>query len=510
MKTLRLILGDQLNYRHSWYQQPDDEVLYVLMEMRQETDYVRHHLQKIIGFFAAMYNFARFLQKKGHRVVHLRINDPQNRQSLTKNLEWLISQHQIEHFEYQLPDEYRLDAQLKTYCQNLPISHQVYDTEHFYTSRYELAEMFRGKKTYLMETFYRTMRKKHNVMMNGSEPIGGQWNYDGSNRKPFKGQPSQIPIHQCAHDYREIEREIQKAGVSCFGRSLAERFPWPTTRKQCLEALAFFLRYLFPHFGDYQDAMHSQHWVLFHSKLSFGLNTKMISPQEVVHAAIAYWQKHPERVSVEQCEGFVRQILGWREYVRGIYWAQMPQYASLNFFGHTAPLPSWFWTGQTRMNCLAYAIGQSLEYAYAHHIQRLMVTGNFALLAGIHPDEVDQWYLGIYIDAIEWVEITNTRGMSQFADGGIVGSKPYVSSANYIDKMSNYCATCFYDKKQKIGPKACPFNSLYWHFYERNRPLLERNPRIGMMYQILNKMPTTDKQALLNQAEYYLKEIEEL
>ena len=510
LKTLRLILGDQLNYQHSWYSQTSPNTLYVLMELRQETDYVVHHIQKIIGFFAAMYNFAAYLQKRGHRVVHLRINDPNNTQSLTQNLDRLIEQNGIECFEYQLPDEYRLDQQLISYCQQLRIQSKAYDTEHFYTSREEVAQLFSSKKTYLMESFYRTMRKKHKVLIEGAEPVGGRWNFDSNNRKPFKGSLIQIPTHQFSHDYRDILEEIDRAGVRYLGTPLADRFPWPTTRKQSLEVLNFFLTFLFAHFGNYQDAMHTGHWSLFHSKLSFSLNTKMISPAEVVNAAVAYWEKHPERVSIEQCEGFVRQILGWREYMRGIYWAKMPNYQQLNFFGHERPLPDWFWTGETKMNCLRHSIGQSLQFAYAHHIQRLMVTGNFALLAGIHPDEVDQWYLGIYVDAIEWVEITNTRGMSQYADGGIVGSKPYVSSANYVDKMSNYCGTCFYDKKAKIGEKACPFNSLYWHFYERNRVLLEKNPRIGMMYQLLNKISNTKKQAILEQAESYLSNLKNL
>jgi deoxyribodipyrimidine photolyase-related protein len=230
----------------------------------------------------------------------------------------------------------------------------------------------------------------------------------------------------------------------------------------------------------------------------------------VINRCITEWEKRPNEISISQIEGFVRQILGWREYMRGIYWAKMPEYSQLNFFNHQAKLPEWFWTAQTKMNCLHHAIKQSLDYAYAHHIQRLMITGNFALLAGIHPDEVDKWYLGIYIDAIEWVEITNTRGMSQFADGGIVGTKPYVSSAAYIDKMSNYCQNCFYDKSKKVGEKACPFNSLYWNFYDSNRKLLEKNPRIGMMYKVWDKMQSDTKVEILHQAEKYLNEIESL
>ena len=279
---------------------------------------------------------------------------------------------------------------------------------------------------------------------------------------------------------------------------------------QSLELLAFFIEECLPFFGTFEDAMTVNAWSVYHSRLSFALNIKMLSPREVIDKAIDAWKMNPDKISYNQIEGFVRQILGWREFMRGVYWQHMPEYSQLNFFGHDKKLPNWFWTGETKMNCLKHAIGQSLEKAYAHHIQRLMVTGNFMLLAGIDPDEIDRWYLGIYIDALDWVEVTNTRGMSQFADGGIVGTKPYVSSAAYIDKMSDYCSGCFYSKSVKVGEKACPFNSLYWHFYERHESKLAKNPRIGMMYNVWKKMDNDNRTALLAQAEYYLKHIEEL
>jgi deoxyribodipyrimidine photolyase-related protein len=265
-----------------------------------------------------------------------------------------------------------------------------------------------------------------------------------------------------------------------------------------------------PLFGTYEDAMTPNEWSLYHSRISFSLNTKLISPIEVINKAIDEWKKRPNEIEFNQLEGFVRQIIGWREYMRGIYWQKMPEYATLNYFEHQNKLPDWYWTGKTKMSCLKHTIHQSLEYAYAHHIQRLMITGNFALLAGVHPDEVDKWYLGIYIDALDWVEITNTRGMSQFADGGIVGTKPYVSSATYIDKMSHYCGGCFYKKSVKTGDKACPFNSLYWNFYDQHKDKLAKNPRIGMMYNVWNRMEPKAKSDLLQQAQYYLEHINEL
>jgi deoxyribodipyrimidine photolyase-related protein len=277
-----------------------------------------------------------------------------------------------------------------------------------------------------------------------------------------------------------------------------------------LEVLDYFCQNFLKHFGDYEDAMHTDEKFLFHSRLSFAMNSKMLSPNEVIEKVIVFYHQNETEISLSQVEGFVRQILGWREYIRGVYWGKMPDYGTQNYFEHTTALPKWFWTGKTKMNCMKNAIHQSLDFAYAHHIQRLMITGNFALLAGVHPNEVDAWYLGIYIDAIEWVEITNTRGMSQFADGGIVGTKPYVSSATYINKMSSYCTGCFYDKSKKTGDKACPFNSLYWNFYDKHEAKLAKNPRIGMMYNVWRKMQPTAKAELLEQADFYLKNINNL
>ncbi|MBP4137097.1 cryptochrome/photolyase family protein [Flavobacterium geliluteum] len=508
--TLRLVLGDQLNYNHSWFETIDNTITYVMMEVRTETDYATHHIQKVVGFFAAMRQFADWLQLKNHKVLYIKINDSNNLQSFESNLNTIIKQENIAHFEYQLPDEYRLDCVLKNFSSSLSISSEVFDTEHFFSTRNELGAFFEGKKTFVMESFYRTMRKKHDILMEGNNPITGQWNYDSDNRKKLpKGHLATTPL-LFSSDVALIEEEISKTTIQTIGKIEAKNFIWPINRDQSLELLQFFIAECLPLFGSYQDAMSPGQWSLYHSRLSFSLNTKMISPLEVINEAIRAWQNHPERIEYNQLEGFVRQIIGWREYMRGIYWLKMPEYAKLNFFNHKEKLPDWFWTGKTKMNCLKDTITQSLEYAYAHHIQRLMVTGNFALLAGIDPDEVDQWYLGIYIDAIDWVEITNTRGMSQFADGGIVGTKPYVSSAAYVDKMSHYCGSCFYNKAKKTGEKACPFNSLYWNFYDKHKDKLSQNPRIGMMYNVWNKMKPDDKTVLLEQADYYLKNINSL
>ena len=509
-KTLRLILGDQLNSNHSWYKTIDDDTTYVLMEIRTETDYATHHIQKIVGFFAAMQSFAALLVARGHQVTYIYLNDENNKQSFEKNVNSLIVSQKITHFEYQLPDEYRVDQYLRNLCDNLSITSSFVDTEHFFTTRNELGSYFLGKKTFLMESFYRAMRKKHNVLMDGEKPLQGQWNYDDENRKKIpKNHKPTAPL-TFNNDVTAIVSELNKTTIKTIGNINEKEFIWPISREQSIELLDFFVTSCLPNFGSYQDAMMPNEWSLYHSRISFSMNIKMISPQEVIDKAIQEWQKRPEEIGYNQLEGFVRQIIGWREYMRGIYWLKMPKYAKMNYFSHKQKLPNWFWTGKTKMNCLKDAIEQSLDYAYAHHIQRLMITGNFALLAGVDPDEIDAWYLGIYIDAIEWVEITNTRGMSQFADGGIVGTKPYVSSASYIDKMSHYCGSCFYKKAIKTGDKACPFNSLYWNFYDKHEAKLAKNPRIGMMYNVWRKMSPEHKAELLKQADFYLQNIDNL
>ncbi|HAI74834.1 MAG TPA: cryptochrome/photolyase family protein [Microscillaceae bacterium] len=511
-KTLRLLLGDQLNAQHTWFRQVNPEVCYVLMETKTECTYVKHHIQKIIAFFLAMRAFAEALQQQGHQVIYLRLDDPNNLHNFEQNLDHIIATHSFERFEYLFPDEYRLDVSLRQYAQQLSLPYGAYDTEHFLTTRGQLAQMFRGKKTYLQERFYRQIRTEHQILMDtdGKTPLTGQWNYDVDNRNRYDGKVPIPPTPRLRESIAPIQEAIQQMEIPTLGSVDASQWIWYTTRQDALAALQYFVAHCLPYFGTYQDAMHADEPFLFHSRLSFALNVKLISPLEVVKAAIEAWQANPERIGFAQIEGFVRQIIGWREYMRGVYWAQMPDYEQLNFFGHQRELPQWYWNGQTQMRCLQQAIDQSLKWSYAHHIHRLMITGNFALLAGIHPDQVDAWYLGIYIDAIQWVEITNTRGMSQFADGGIVGSKPYASTANYIHKMSNYCKHCAYEKDKRVGEKACPFNSLYWAFYEQHRDKLARNSRNALVYKNLDKLSETEKAAVLAQAEHYLANLDRL
>ena len=510
-KTLRLILGDQLNYRHSWFSRPRKDTAYIMMEVRQETDYVKHHIQKVAGFFAAMRRFADELTRKGHRVIYLTLDDPENEQRIETNLKKLIQKEKFTRFEYLLPDEHRLDRQLKQIASRLPVPAAAFDTEHFLTARDEVQHLFEGKKRYLMESFYRHMRKKHDILLEEGKPAGGKWNYDQSNRNRYDGAVPLPAAKVCRNDVTGIAEMIDRSGVKTFGDIEPKQFIWPVTRRQALGQLKEFVRSRLPHFGTYQDSMTVDSWSLFHSRLSFALNTKMLHPMEVIRSAIEQsGNLSGGSVGIEQLEGFVRQILGWREYMRGIYWAHMPAYETLNYFGHKTPLPDYYRTADTGLNCLRQAIAQSLKHAYAHHIQRLMVTGNFALLAGVDPDEVDAWYLGIYIDAVQWVEIVNTRGMSQFADGGIVATKPYISSANYIRKMSDYCDSCRYDAAKNTGEHSCPFNSFYWDFLHRNRRRLAKNPRVAMMYRTWDRMKDDNRRQLLKQAKQYRAGLEAL
>jgi deoxyribodipyrimidine photolyase-related protein len=516
-KTLRLILGDQLNYKHSWFsEKPEPNVIYVMMEIRTETDYAQHHIQKVLGFFAAMRAFKEYQEDKGHKFIYIKLDDKKNEQDFAENLDLIIKKEKITRFEMIEPDEYRLDQYFLKYVKALNIETDITDAEHFLAERNELEEMFGKKDKYLMESFYRRMRKKFNILMNGDKPKQGKWNFDESNRKKFPVK-IEIPKHKgFRNDVSDIFSIIEKSKVKTIGRiENPKSFDYPIDRKQSLEVLNYFLENLLVKFGDFQDAMSENVEYGFHSRLSFALNTKMLSPIEVIEKAEEYFDSKKTDADISQVEGFIRQILGWREYMRSFYWLKMPGFARTNFFDNQKQLPKFYWDGETKMNCLKNCINNSLDNAYAHHIQRLMITGNFALMAEVHPDEVDAWYLGIYIDAIDWVEITNTRGMSQWADGGGVATKPYISSANYVNKMSDYCKNCHYDLKRKYNDgseekPACPFNSFYWDFLAKHKDKLANNMRMSMVYRVWDKMDDEEQKKVLKQAKDYKQDLQNL
>ncbi len=482
---LRLVLGDQLNEKHSWFHAIDPNVIYLFQEIRSETDYVVHHIQKVVAIFLGMRTLAEKLKKNGHQIHYLRISDPENQHSFFTNVQKILDRYSITHIEYQEPDEYRVDEHLSS-LNILGLVIQKVSTEHFLTERFELKKIFEVKKTYLMENFYRKMRVKWNVLVDEDrQPLEGKWNFDHENRKKWDSKNQVPPPFEFGHDASALVEELELANVKTMGFIRNNVSVWPKSREEAQQVLHYFIAWLLPVFGDYQDTMAQNQPFLFHSRISFALNVKMLHPLEVVKSVEKTYLDG--KVSINQAEGFIRQILGWREFVRGIYWAEMPNYAKLNHFNHKNSLPDFFWTGKTDLNCLSQSIGQSLEFAYAHHIQRLMIIGNYALISGIDPDELDRWYLGIYIDAFEWVEMPNTRGMSQFADGGKLATKPYASSANYIQKMGNYCQHCKFNPKEKEGPNACPFNQKYWDFIGRNADAFRKNPRMSMMVKLWEK-----------------------
>ncbi|WP_263081314.1 cryptochrome/photolyase family protein [Endozoicomonas sp. Mp262] len=507
-KTLRLILGDQLNASHSWFSKKDKRCLYLVAELKQETDYVCHHIQKICSFFLAMKQFADALAKSGHHVHHMTLDDTAAFKDLPELIQHFVAKYGVARFEYQHPDEYRLKTQLEQLTLGKDVTVTACDTEHFLVPFSELAHYFPAGKPGRMESFYRKMRKRFDILIEDGKPVGERWNFDADNRQKLKADALEdIPEPLLfTNKVKEVLERVHRHHIRSFGHT-AESILWPVTRKQGLQLLQYFCQHCLPCFGRYQDAMtgNSRHqWSLYHSRLSFALNTKMLHPMQVIQAVLSAWQSSKETISLAQVEGFIRQILGWREYIRGVYWSNMPAYSNCNALQASGDLPDFFWTGNTRMACMKQAISQSLEFAYAHHIQRLMVTGNYCLLAGINPDQVDQWYLGIYVDAIEWVELPNTRGMSQFADGGLVASKPYAASGNYINKMSDYCSGCYYQVKDKTSAKSCPLNSLYWHFMSLHRKRLEKNPRVALVYKNWDKLGKDEKSAILKRARWCL------
>jgi deoxyribodipyrimidine photolyase-related protein len=492
---LILVLGDQLSPNLSALAAADrDTDLVVMAEVADEAAYVRHHPKKIAFVFAAMRKFAAELAQAGWTVAYSRLDDPGNAGSIPGELLRRAAETGAREVIATRPGEWRLIGLLD----EVPLIVRQLEDDRFLCSQAEFRAWAQGRKALRMEYFYREMRKKTGLLMEGEAPAGGQWNYDAENRKPAPevvdyGGPLAFTPDETVEQVLDL---VEKRFGGNFGTLRPFRFA--TDRGQARRALAHFVAHALPKFGDYQDAMLSDNRYLYHAVISPYLNAGLLDPLEVCQAAEAAWTAGAAPLNA--VEGFVRQILGWREFVRGIYFLEGPDYPRRNALNHRRRLPGLYWGGPTKMRCLSKAVEQTREEAYAHHIQRLMVTGNFALLAGVDPHEVHEWYLAVYADAYEWVEAPNTVGMSQFADGGVVGSKPYVSSGAYIDRMSDYCGGCAYDVKAKAGPGACPFNLLYWHFLDRHRARFEGNPRMANMYRTWDRMDAGRRSAALNGA----------
>ena len=478
---LILVLGDQLTDTVPALREGDpDEDVVVMAEVAEEAFYVSHHPKKIAFCFAAMRHFAEHLRGAGWQVDYSELTD--GVKSIGEALIAAAERHGAKEVIATRPGEWRLIAALD----ELPLHVTQLEDDRFVASHAEFEAWAEGRKELRMEWFYREMRRKTGLLMDGDNPVGGKWNFDHENRKPAPDEVDFGGPMRFTPD--EITEEVLELVGERFGENFGRLRPFwfAVTQGQARRALAHFIKGGLPSFGDYQDAMLSDERFLWHSVLSMYLNAGLLSPLEVCEAAEDAWREG--NAPLNAVEGFIRQIIGWREYMRGVYFREGPDYPRRNALNHQRKLPEFFWTAETDMQCVAKTVEQTRDEAYAHHIQRLMVTGNFALLAGINPAEVHEWYLAVYADAYEWVEAPNVIGMSQFADGGIVGSKPYVSSANYIDRMSDYCADCAYSAKTKMGEGACPFNFLYWQFLDRHRDRFQKNPRMANMYRTWDRM----------------------
>ncbi|WP_135448051.1 cryptochrome/photolyase family protein [Tabrizicola caldifontis] len=502
MVRLVLVLGDQLSPAMSALRAADrGRDVVVMAEVMGEGTSVPHHPQKIALILAAMRKFAVVLRADGWQVAYCRLDDPANSQTIQGELLRRAAEHGASEVLTTMPGEWRLVRALE----DLPLPVRLVEDDRFLCSQAEFAAWAKGRRQLRMEWFYREMRRRTGLLMVGDRPAGGKWNYDHDNRKPAEADLLRPRPRDFAPDpvVAEVLDLVEKR-FSHFGR--LRPFRWATDRPGALQALAEFVTGRLPRFGEEQDAMLEGEPFLSHSLLSPYLNLGLLTPMEVCRAVEDEWKAG--RVPIAAAEGFIRQIIGWREYVRGIWGLQGPAYLQGNALGHDRPLPAVYWGGETRMSCMAAAIGQTRDLAYAHHIQRLMVTGNFALLAGVDPAAVHEWYLSVYIDAFEWVEAPNTLGMSQFADGGLLGSKPYVSSGAYIDRMSDHCRACHYRVKDKTGERACPFNPLYWHFLTRHRDRFRSNPRMAQMYRVWDGMEAGHRQKVLEDAESLLRRLD--
>jgi len=504
---LRVVLGDQLTPGISALADGDRQRDVVLMaEVADETGYVRHHKKKIAFFFAAMRGFADALRAEGWRVDYVKLDDPGNTGSLTGEVARAVRRHQPQGIVTTAASEHRVVALQDEWASAAGRPVDVREDGRFLCSRAEFRDWASGRKQLRMEYFYRDMRRRTGLLMDGDKPVGGQWNFDHENRKPARADlfmPRPLTFEPDARTAAVLDL-VEKRFGNHFGD--LRPFGFPVTRDGARKAAAHFVSRMLPHFGDYQDAMLRGESFMYHSVLSPLLNVGLLDPLELCRLAEAAF--HDGRAPLNAVEGFIRQVIGWREFVRGIYWFAGPSYTGLNALGATRSLPSMYWTGETDMACMQAVISQTREHAYAHHIQRLMVTGNFALLSGIDPHEVHEWYLAVYADALEWVEAPNTIGMSQFADGGLVASKPYASSGAYIDRMSDYCGSCRYKVKKRTGPDACPFNALYWDFLARHRERFRSNPRMAQMYRTYDRFAEEDRVELHKSAAGFLARLD--
>ena len=507
MSALRLILADQLSEFIPSLQGIDkakDTIL--LCEVMEEATYVPHHPKKIAFLFSAMCHFAAELDAKGYHVRYVKLDDAQNVGSFTSEVQRAVKELKPSQLVVTEPGEYRVLEMMKGWQGLLGAPVDILPDTRFLSTHEEFTAWAKGKKQLRMEFFYREMRKKYSILMEPDrKPTGGEWNYDKENRKPPKSGMKSPP--RISHKKSAITKEVLALVKNRFSHHFGtlEPFHYAVTREQALLELEHFIRELLPNFGDYQDAMVADEPYLYHSLISSYLNAGLLLPLEICQKAEAAYRAGTARLNA--VEGFIRQVLGWREYIRGIYWHHMPEYGERNSLNALRPLPDFYWTAETEMFCVAEAVRHTRDHAYSHHIQRLMITGNFALLAGLDVKQVQAWYLAVYSDAYEWVEMPNTLGMALFGDGGVVASKPYAASGKYIHRMSNYCEKCTYNPDEMTGEKACPFNALYWDFLVRHEDKFRGNQRMPYVFSTWDKFTPEKQQAIRTQAAKTLKKM---
>lgn len=505
-----VVLGDQLDLNNpALLANPPKSADILMVESPVESTVVWVHKVRVALFLSAMRHFAEELRKAGY-TVHYRTLADTGRRSLVQEVAALCKQHGYASIDMAEPGEWRLEQEFLKFAKSENLKFRLLEDTHYLCSRSEFAKWASGYKQMRMEYFYREMRKRTGVLMEGAEPAGGKWNFDADNRSAFpKAGPGDItppaffePDEITQAVFAEVEENFPDHPGTL------KNFAWPVTRTQALQALDNFIENRFANFGTYQDAMWTNTPFGWHSLVSSSINLHLLHPLEVIQKAEAAYRAG--KVDVASAEGFIRQILGWREFMRGVYWLDMPKMREDNYLQAKLDLPKWFWTGNTHMNCLKDSIGQTLDYGYAHHIQRLMVIGNFALLAGLVPQQVEDWFLAVYVDAVEWVELPNVAGMALFANGGRFTSKPYIASGAYIKRMSNYCTGCKYNPAEKTGEQACPFTTLYWGFLDQHEKMLSANPRTGLMAKNIARLDDAQRTALRQKVADTFKNIEQL
>lgn len=507
MAVLRLILGDQLSASLSSLRDYASGDVVIMAEVMEEAQYVPHHPKKIAFLFSAMRHFAEDLTRMGMDVRYIRLDDADNPGNLDDVVTLIRQQTGLGALVVTEPGEWRMLEKFRRWQQLFPV--EIRDDDRFLCSLDAFRRWAGSRKQLRMEFFYREMRKKHGLLIEpDGNPTGGQWNFDAENRKPPKKGLRSPP--RLSHKKDGITRDVLDLVAARFGHhfGVLEPFHFAVTRDQALKEARHFIRNLLPMFGDYQDAMQRGEPWLYHSLLSSYINAGLLLPLELCQMAEAAFRDG--KAPLNATEGFIRQILGWREFVRGIYWHHMPDYADMNYFNADRPLPGYYWGAPTRMACIREAVSHTRDHAYSHHIQRLMITGNFALLAGLDPREVCTWYLAVYADAYEWVELPNTLGMALHGDGGIIASKPYAASGKYIRRMSNFCDRCAYDPEETTTPNACPFNALYWAFVARHADRLRRNQRMPYIYASWDKFTPDKQQAIRKKAAIMLDGLDNL